>query len=80
MAARKTVTPGTATATHKPDREPEARELRKRIERLEERLDSSILGDDGLAELDKGIDKSPSGDALRKAVTRSNVKRGSRKA
>ena len=56
------------------------RELRERVERLEERLDESILGEDGLAELDPGIDKSPSGDALKRAVTRSNVKRGSRKA
>ncbi len=44
--------------------DPAAREdeLRKRIERLEERLANSILGEDGLEELDKGIDKSPSGD------------------
>ncbi len=54
----------------------ETEELRHRIERLEERLDASILGDDGLAELDQGIDKSPAGDALRKAVRRSNARRG----
>jgi hypothetical protein len=62
----------------------EAKELRKRIERLEERMDESILGDDGLAQiapgLDSGIDKSASGDALQKAVRRSNAGRGSRKA
>jgi hypothetical protein len=58
----------------------EAKELRKRIERLEERMDESILGDDGLAQRDPGIDKSASGDALQKAVRRSNVGRGSRKA
>jgi hypothetical protein len=58
-----------------------AAELEQRIARLEERLDHSILGDDGLAQLDKkGIDDSASGDALRKAVRRSNARRGSRKA
>lgn len=61
-------------------REVEAKELRKRIERLEERIEESFLGDDGAAQLDPGIDKTPSGDALQKAVRRSNVRRGSRKA
>lgn len=55
-------------------------QLEKRIERLEQRLEESILGDDGLAAVDKGIDREPSGDTLKRAVRRSNVKRGSRKA
>ena len=55
-------------------------QLEKRIERLEQRIDESILGDDGLAAVEQGIDRSPSGDPLKRAVTRSNVKRGSRKA
>ncbi|MCX7304941.1 MAG: hypothetical protein NTV73_11500 [Hyphomicrobiales bacterium] len=59
---------------------PETDDLMERIERLEQRLDHSILGDDGVAELDKGIDKSGAGDPLQRAVQRSNVKRGSRKA
>ena len=54
--------------------------LEKRIERLEQRLDESILGDDGLAAVEQGVDRDPSGDPLRRAVRRSNVKRGSRKA
>ncbi len=62
------------------ERRIDAAELRKRIERLEERLDASILGDDGVAQLDQGIDKTASGDPLRRAVRRSNVRRGSRKA
>jgi hypothetical protein len=55
-------------------------QLEKRIERLEQRLDESILGDDGLAAVEQGVDRDPSGDPLRRAVRRSNVKRGSRKA
>lgn len=65
-------------------------QLEGRIERLEERLEESILGDDGLASLDQGVDRQgtnrqgmdpePSGDTLDRAVRRSNVKRGSRKA
>lgn len=84
--ARKPAKKPTAAATPAKQKalSPEAAELRQRIERLEERLDASILGDDGLAEidagLDKGIDKTPSGDPLERAVRRSNVKRGSRKA
>ena len=63
-------------------------ELEERIERLEERLEESILGDDGLAALDQGTDRQgrrgsdrkPSGDTPKRAVGRSNVERGSRKA
>ena len=55
-------------------------QLEKRIERLEQRLDESILGDDGLAAVEQGVDRNPSGDPLQRAVRRSNVKRGSRKA
>lgn len=54
--------------------------LEKRIERLEQRLEESILGDDGLAAVENGIDRSGSGDTLKRAVRRSNIKRGSRKA
>jgi len=72
--------PAQPSAAGTPIAPPDADELRKRIERLEERLDHSILGDDGVAELDKGIDKADSGDPLQRAVRRSNVKRGSRKA
>ncbi len=59
--------------------ESETHELRERIERLEQRLEESILGDDGLAAVE-GIDRRASGDPLKRAVRRSNVKRGSRKA
>ena len=59
--------PGIGTADP-PPRGGGDKELRERIERLEERLDESILGEDGLAELDPDIDKSPSGDALERAV------------
>jgi hypothetical protein len=55
-------------------------QLEKRIERLEQRLDESILGDDGLAAVEQGVDRDPSGDPLRRAGRRSNVKRRSRKA
>ena len=60
-------------------------ELEERIERLEERLEESILGDDGLAALDQGTgrqgtDREPSGAPLKRAVRRRNVERGSRKA
>ena len=60
-------------------------ELEERIERLEERLEESILGDDGLAALDqgtdrRGTDRKPSGDTPKRAVGRSNAERGSRKA
>ena len=65
-------------------------ELEERIERLEERLEESILGDDGLAALDQGTgrqrtdrqgtDRTPPGDTPKRAVGRSNVERGSRKA
>jgi len=64
------------TPDQRPPQTTETDELRERIERLEERLDHRILGDDGMAELDSGIDKSASADPLRKAVERSNVKRG----
>jgi hypothetical protein len=61
-------------------RKPAASELEERIERLEERLEESILGDDGLAAIDSGVGRETSGDALKRAVRRSNVKCGSRKA
>jgi len=66
-----------ATKAAKPERE--AGELRERIERLEQRLEESILADDGLAAVEKGVDPNPSGDALQRAVRRSNARRGSRK-
>lgn len=55
-------------------------QLEKRIERLEQRLEESILGDDGLAAVENSVDREPSGDPLKRAVRRSNVRRGSRKA
>ncbi|MEP9386577.1 hypothetical protein [Mesorhizobium sp. KR9-304] len=61
-------------------KKPTESELEERIGRLEERLEESILGDDGLAAVDHGVDRKPSGDDLRRAVRRSNIKRGSRKA
>jgi hypothetical protein len=55
-------------------------QLEKRIERLEQRLEESLIDDDGLAAAGSGLDRSESGDALERAVSRSNRKRGSRKA
>ena len=52
--------------------------LEERIERLEERLEESILGDDGLAAVDQGTDRQ--GDTLKRAARHSRVERGSRKA
>lgn len=64
--------------------EPQAdvNQLEKRIERLEEKLEESVRGNEGLALVsdDRGIEGSETGDALKRAVTRSNIKRGSRKA
>lgn len=56
--------------------------LEKRIERLEERLEESVRGNDGLAisRTDRGLDDSETEEALKRAVSRSNSKRGSRKA
>jgi hypothetical protein len=68
------------TTEQHPQPATETDDLRERIERLEERLDNSILGDDGVTQLDKGIDKAASGDPLQRAVRRSNDRRGSRKA
>ena len=64
----------------KPDPEAESGELKERIERLEQRFDESILGDDGLAAVEQGVDRNPSGDSRQRVVRRSNVKRDSRKA
>ena len=51
-------------------------ELEARIERLEKRLDESVLGNDGLAvAADSGVDRSETGDALQRAVSRSKDKR-----
>ncbi|HEY6632103.1 MAG TPA: hypothetical protein VIZ90_11680 [Rhizobiaceae bacterium] len=69
-----TPSPGTAKGAV------ESGEIEERIERLERRLEESLLGDDGLAAVQDGIDREPSGDALRRAVRRSNVKRGGSKA
>lgn len=56
-------------------------QLEKRIERLEERLEESVRGNEGLAFVrDEGIDRGETQDALKRAVSRSNIKRGSRKA
>ena len=57
-------------------------QLEKRIERLERKLEESVRGNDGLALVrdDRGLDSSETEDALERAVSRSNVKRGSRKA
>ncbi|WP_353643361.1 hypothetical protein [Mesorhizobium sp. WSM2239] len=56
--------------------------LEKRIERLERRLEKSVRGNDGLgiSRTDRGLDDSETEDALKRAVVRSNIKRGSRKA
>ncbi len=56
--------------------------LEKRIERLEQRLEESVRGNDGLgiSRTDRGLDGSETEDALKRAVDRSNIKRGSRKA
>ena len=56
--------------------------LEKRIERLERRLEESVRGNDGLgvSRTDRGLDGSKTEDALKRAVVRSNIKRGSRKA
>jgi len=53
-----------------------ADQLESRIERLEQRLEESILGDDGLAAVETNIDREPSGDVLKRAVRRANTKRG----
>jgi hypothetical protein len=52
--------------------------LEKRVERLEE----SVRGNDGLgiSRADRGLDDSETEDALKRAVVRSNIQRGSRKA
>jgi hypothetical protein len=76
MAAGSKSSQGRTTAPQKPTN----KDLADRIERLEQRIDESILGDDGIAAVEDGVDREPSGDALRRAVRRSNVKRGSRKA
>ncbi len=57
-------------------------QLEKRIERLEKKLEESVRGNEGLAvaRTDRGIDGSETEDALKRAVTRSKIKRGSRKA
>jgi hypothetical protein len=56
--------------------------LEKRVERLERRLEESVRGNDGLgiSRTDRGLDDSETEDALKRAVVRSNIKRGSRKA
>lgn len=56
--------------------------LEKRVERLERRLEESVRGNDGLgiSRTDRGLDGSETEDALKRAVVRSNIKRGSRKA
>ena len=56
--------------------------LEKRIERLEQRLEESVRGNDGLgiSRTGRGLDDSETDDALKRAVQRSNIKRGSRKA
>jgi hypothetical protein len=57
-------------------------QLEKRIERLEERLEESVRGNEGLALVrdERRIDGSETQEALKRAVRRSNIKRGSRKA
>ena len=57
-------------------------DLEKRIERLEQRLEESVRGNDGLgiSRTGRGLDDSETDDALKRAVQRSNIKRGSRKA
>ena len=77
--ARKMQTPIKAPPESKPTKG-DIGDIEERIERLERRIDESILGDDGVAAIDPDIDRSPSGDALQRAVRRSNLKRGSRKA
>jgi hypothetical protein len=56
--------------------------LEKRVERLERRLEESVRGNDGpgISRADRGLDGSETEDALKRAVVRSNIKRGSRKA
>ncbi|MBA3448344.1 MAG: hypothetical protein H0T56_12190 [Pseudaminobacter sp.] len=52
--------------------------LEKRIERLEQRMEESVRGNDGLAvsRTDRGLDGSETEDALKRAVSRSQSKRG----
>lgn len=86
---RRTDVPGTSpqsstSALARRRQQIESDELRQRMERLEERLDDSFLGDDGLAEfdqsLDPGKDKSSSANPSREAVERLTGKRTPPKA
>ena len=80
MAARRqALEKGKAAVERQPT---DADKLEKRIERLEQKLEESVRGNDGLAvsRTDRGLDGSETEDALQRAVSRSNVKRGSRKA
>jgi hypothetical protein len=63
------------------DPQADENQLEKRIERLEERIEESVRGNNGLAlaGAGRGLDDSESEDALQRAVSRSNVKRGSRR-
>jgi hypothetical protein len=56
--------------------------MEKRIERLERRLEESVRGNEGLgvSRADRGLEGSETEDALKRAVERSNIKRGSRKS
>ena len=63
-------------AKAKPEAEAAEGELEARIERLEKRLDESVRGNDGLAiAADSGVDRGETGDALKRAVSRSKDKR-----
>ena len=55
--------------------------LEKRIERLERRLEESVRGNDGqgISRTGRGLGGSETEDALKRAVDRSNIKRGNRK-
>jgi len=78
-AKRRAAAAGKATVDQP---ESDVNALEKRIERLERRLEESVRGNDGLgvSRTDRGFDGSETEDALKRAVVRSNIKRGSRKA
>ena len=80
MAARRRTAEAGKPAIDQPESGENA--LEKRVERLERRLEESVRGNDGLgiSRTDRGLDGSETEDALKRAVVRSNIKRGSRKA
>lgn len=79
VSAMKASTPQAPAKAEQTKPDVDASEIMQRIERLEQRLEDSILGDDGLAAVKQDVERDLTDDPLRRAADKPNVRQTGRK-